>query len=284
MTFKSAGHMRRFFISGCQRSGTTMLRLVLESHPGIQCFDEAVGYELMVREARGEEQGAMPTKAGASLLGFKVPRFAEQLTWREFSDPAYGMLPSFYKGEKVIHIVRDVLDVVGSMMKLKAAAGASWLETYGLRILGDIINHPNVDESYKMKYKDIERQGLPLHLVGALYWEIKNQGYFDLKRDEKPVMAVKYERHVLSPEKELRQMCHFLGIEWNDSLLNHPAHSHGELDERGRAIGETDPRRSIDANSVGGYGAVLTEQQAFEVTSLAEDMTRRLACVVEATC
>jgi hypothetical protein len=43
--------MDRFFISGCQRYGTTMLRLVLESHSHIHWFDEAIGYRLLIAEA-----------------------------------------------------------------------------------------------------------------------------------------------------------------------------------------------------------------------------------------
>jgi hypothetical protein len=210
------------------------------------------------------------------LRGFKIPRFAEQLTWQEFSDPDYGTFPSFYNGEKVIHVVRDVLDVVGSMMKLKAAAEMSWLQKYGRSILDAMVRNSNTDKAFKEKYKELERQRMPLHLVGALYWEVKNQGYFDLQKCAKPVFAVKYERLVASPKEGLQQICRFLGIEWSDALLNHPAHSHGELDERGRAIGETDPRRNIDTSSVGGYRNLLNERDAFEVNLLTRDMGRRL--------
>ena len=269
--------MKRFFISGCQRSGTTLLRLVLESHPDIQCFDESIGYDLMIREARGESLPPISTKLGASLLGFKVPRFAEQLTRREFDDLTYGSFSSFYHGEKILHVKRDVLDVVGSMLKLKAVAETSWLETYGISILEAMIRSPHIDEVYKRKYTQLERQGIPLHLVGALYWEIKNQGYFDLQTCGKPVLGVKYECLVTSPEKELRRICHFLQIDWHDALLDHPAYLHGELDQRGRAIGETDPRRSIDASSIGGHRAVLTERQICQILSFTEDMSDRWA-------
>jgi len=213
-------------------------------------------------------------------VGFKVPRFAEQLTRREFRDLTYGVFSSFYHDEQVIHILRDVLDVVGSMLKLKAAGETSWLEMYGVSILQTMIRHPDINGALKRKYTEVEEQGLPLHLVGALYWEIKNHGYFDLQVCKKPVMSVKYEHLVTSPEYELRRICRFLGIDWHAALLNHPAYLHGELDQRGRAIGETDPQRSIDANSVGGYRAVLTEQQIDDITSLTREMSHRLTCDV----
>lgn len=267
--------MDRFFISGCQRSGTTMLRLILESHPSIQCFDEAAGYDLLVRESKGVGS-EFPVKEGAVLLGFKIPRFAEQLTWSKFSDPDYGVFPSFYKDQKVIHVLRDALDVVGSMMRLKTHGETSWLDRYGRSILQAMIQHPNVSALYKKKYMALERQGLPIHLVGALYWEIKNQGFFDLLERDKPVYAVRYESLVGSPKSELLKLSQFLGVSWSDSLLNHPEHPHTELDENGIAIGETDPRRGIDTQSIGGYRRLMTEQQIQEVRYYVEDFSNRI--------
>ena len=267
--------IKRFFISGCQRSGTTMLRLILESHPAIQCFDEAAGYDLLFRESRGEDS-KFRVKEGAALLGFKIPRFAEQLTWSEFSDPDYGVFPSFYKDQKVIHVIRDVLDVVGSMMRLKALGGDSWIDRYGRSILQTVIQHANISALYKNKYVALERQRLPVHLVGALYWEIKNQGFFDLLEHNKPVYAVRYESLVGSPKKELLKLCQFLGVSWNDALLNHPDHPHAELDENGIAIGETDPCRGIDTRSIGGYRHLMTEQQIQEVKCYGEDISGKI--------
>ncbi len=267
--------MDRFFISGCQRSGTTMLRLILESHPSIQCFDEAAGYDLLVRESKGERCEFF-VKNGAALLGFKIPRFAEQLTWSEFNDPDYGVFPSFYKNQKIIHVFRNALDVVGSMMRLKVLGGDSWLDRYGRSILQALIEHPNVSALYRKKYVILERQGLPVHLVGALYWEIKNQGFFNLLKLNKPVYAVRYETLVGSPEIELLKLSQFLGVSWSDSLLNHPEHPHAELDVNGIAIGETDPRRGIDTQSIGGYRHLLTEQQIQEVYCFSEDFTNKI--------
>lgn len=267
--------MDRFFISGCQRSGTTMLRLILESHPSVQHFDEAAGYDLLVRESKGEDSKFL-VKEGAALLGFKIPRFAEQLMWPEFSDPDYGVFLSFYKDQKVIHIFRDALDVVGSMMRLKVAGGASWIDRYGRNILKTLILHPNISALYKKKYVALERQGLPVHLVGALYWEIKNQGFFDLLEHNKPVYAVRYESLVDSPKSELLKLSQFLGVSWSDSLLDHPEHPHTELDENGIAIGETDPRRGIDTQSIGGHRYLMTEQQIHDVRYYVEDLANKI--------
>ena len=273
--------MDRFFIAGCQRSGTTMLRLILESHPSIQCFDEAAGYDLLVRESKGKSS-EFPVKDGAALLGFKIPRFTEQLTWPEFSDPDYGAFPSFYKDQKVIHVYRDALDVIGSMMRLKALDGASWIDRYGRSILQALIQHPSISALYKKKYVALERHGLPVHLVGALYWEIKNQGFFHLLEHNKPAYAIRYESLVGSPKSELLKLSQFLGVSWSDSLLSHPEHPHTELDENGIAIGETNPRRSIDTQSIGGHRHLMTEQQIQEVRYYVEDFSNKINRVLPA--
>lgn len=161
-------------------------------------------------------------------------------------------------------------------MRLKAPGGASWIDRYGRSILQALIQHPNVKAIYKKQYAALERQGLPVHLVGALYWEIKNQGFFDLLEHNKPVYAVRYESLVGSPEIELQKLSQFLGVSWSDSLLNHPEHPHTELDESGIAIGETDPRRSIDTQSIGGHRHLMSEQQIQEVGYYVEDFSKKL--------
>jgi hypothetical protein len=262
--------MSQFFISGCQRSGTTLLRLILESHVAIKCFDEEVGYALLIRDARGEIDRAQIN--AVKLFGYKIPRFAEQLTRPIFYDPDYGAFQSFYRGEKVIHIVRDPADVIASMMTLRVGGNASWIDRYGREILHWMVARAETDNVYKEKYAEIESKGFPAHMVGALYWEIKNQGLFDLLKNGMPVFPVKYEKLVASPRAELLTLCRFLEVEWCDALLEHPSYPHTELDENGRAIGQTNPMRSIDTLSIGGHRRLMTQEQVNEVNTFVSDM------------
>jgi hypothetical protein len=64
--------MRRFLITGCQRSGTTLLRLILGSHSKIYCYDEYLAYARLRDGDASEAQGYQ-------LVGYKIPRWAEQL-------------------------------------------------------------------------------------------------------------------------------------------------------------------------------------------------------------
>ena len=63
----------RFFILGCQRTGTTLMRLILEDLPP------------------------------ARLIGFKILRWTEQLNCQVlFDDGAEGPCEKFYRGEKIL--------------------------------------------------------------------------------------------------------------------------------------------------------------------------------------
>jgi hypothetical protein len=132
-----------------------------------------------------------------------------------------------------------------------------------------------IDSYLIKKYKFVERAGFPAQLVGALYWAIKNQGFFDLCGSNAPVYPVKYENLVARPKDELMPLCRILGLDWHEALLNHPAHPHEELDAKGKAIGETDPLRRIDTRSVGAYRPLVTESQIREVSNFVGEISSR---------
>lgn len=68
---------KEFLIVGCQRSGTTLLRLVLESHSSIISIDEPASYELLSNNKKLEiKKKNLKEK---KWIGFKIPRFTEQI-------------------------------------------------------------------------------------------------------------------------------------------------------------------------------------------------------------
>src|ERR1019366_1943188 len=111
---------RWFFITGCQRSGTTLLRLVLECHPDVFSFDESDAYRVLASRS-------FETPIGQRLVGFKVPRWAEQLDAVILGD--FGLpyeAQQIYDRQKILFLVRDYRDAMSSMMKLRGQR--SWLE------------------------------------------------------------------------------------------------------------------------------------------------------------
>jgi hypothetical protein len=255
-----------------------MLRLALECHPAISCFDEVVAYQRLSRKLDTE----IRAESGIRLHGFKIPRFSEQLLWPVCIDPDYGEFPSFYHGEKVIFVVRDVLDTVSSMLSLPTDQGVSWLEYYGRSILSFMFERDRVCEEVRLLASENPIHSLPIHLVGGLYWMNKNAGLLQLIEQSAPVMGCSYEQIVKSPKSKLRDICDFLEVDWNDEVLDHPSHEHDELDAHGLAIGNTDPKRSIDEKSVGRHSRIISNMASQEILSITAEFRARIGEIIRA--
>jgi len=264
-----------FFITGCQRSGTTMLRLILECHSQISCFDELRSYQLLSTRSH---EGSLHKP----LVGFKVPRFAEQLDYSEPYD--LGLTETFsrfYTGQNVVFIVRDVRDVVASMLRLHGTR--SWLEEWAIPIIEDKLQR---EREFARRWADefaICREARSLAAYGALYWSYKNDALIRYARARYPVLPVRYERLVCTPEPPLRRVCEWLGVPFEASLLDHPSHEHGELFEGGLTIGNTDSKRAIDSASVGQWKAWLTERDLRLIASIADPTQATLTKLMAAS-
>lgn len=264
--------MNNFLIAGCQRSGTTLVRLILESHSAVHCFDETEGYKLLTT-GRPED---IANKYKEKLIGFKVPRFTEQLLWTTMSDIDYGEFPSFYHGVPVIFLVRDYRDVIRSMIQLRYSDRESWLQKYGQRILKFQSKLQEFKAEDKKILAAIEQSGFQDHFVGALYWKYKTDALFSLLNSGMPVSIVSYERLVSNPQSELAKLVDFLGLQWEDALLKHDKQNHAELDANGMAIGGTNPKLPIHKNSVKLYEGFFSTHELKDMRTIVYDTLSRL--------
>jgi len=237
-----------------------MLRLIVECHSELACLDEPRSHRVLA----GCEYEGEVTKP---RIGFKIPRLAEQLDHPQPYD--YGLtekVSSFYRRQCVLFMVRDYKDVVASMLKLRGHK--SWLEEWGIPIL----NHKaETEPDFAHRWREelaLCRSSESLVALGALYWAYKNEALLRYLRLQYPVLPIAYETLVSDPRAELNRVCKFLGVAFQETLLEHPQHPHGELSERGLAIGNTDPKRGIDTSSVGQWRDWLSpsdEQLAAEI-------------------
>jgi hypothetical protein len=261
--------MERFFIIGCQRTGTTLLRLVLECHAEIACYDERRAYKIL-------SEGVAAPPAGKRRVGFKIPRWTEQLGNATLCDEGLEeKAAGFYRGEPILFLLRDARDTVASMLKLKVGA-QSWLEVYGPAILEAKMRQPAFRRRYGREIAQLRASGNALALVGALYWKFKTQAYFDYRDWGWPVCGIPYEGLVVDPESHLRRVVAFLRLAWDASLLEHPRFPHGELFSGGATVGNTDPTRAIHADSVGQWQHLIGASDAAAVLDLAGDVQERL--------
>jgi hypothetical protein len=219
-----------FFVVGAQRSGTTMLRLMLNNHPRL-----AVPFEsgfITVFHARLAEYGDLTERANAhrllkdicqhpkvqkgglvadpgAVLGHKIQSYADLVDaiFTEYArlkgkprwgdkTPAYitdiDVLWQVVPGCKIVHLVRDGRDVALSLGGLK----------WGTRHV------PRAAEDWRWKT-------VLAHKVGTVLGE-----HF---------LEVRFEDVVADPERELRRICGFLGEAFDPAVLDYPATAEGEM-------------------------------------------------------
>lgn len=267
---------RRFLIVGCQRTGTTLLRLVLECHSHIFCFDEEKAY-LALRDDTVKEA------EGSALVGFKIPSWTEQLDDDWLYDVGLGLwCKHFYRREPIVFLLRDVREVVASMMDLKLF-GLNWWSALGSLTLRMKLKSPAFRKRYHREIQDIGDPNVNQPAAAALYWKYKTQAYFDYKEKGWPVYGVLYERLVTSPAQEISRILGFLGLKWEDSLLTHSQLPHTELDQEGKAMGQTDPTRPIDHSSLERWRERLSSSDVDQILAVAQDLNIRISQKPEAT-
>lgn len=232
-------------ITGCQRSGTTLMSLILDSHADIVGIDEyAFRYPSVY--------SYLNTRYAASHIAFKLPQCAPLLSFM-------NGLP----GLRIIWCVRDPRDVVFSMLKLKMdynqqgkkiswAAHPMCAQAEALNGYWSLTDEakrrltPHMKDFQAIMDKDpLERSRRDQIHVGALCWVVKNNLPERYRQEDMDFRAFRYEDLVAQPEPVVRDLLDYLGVAWHDDVLRHH-----EL-HRGVSIGDTSNERRIDNRSVG---------------------------------
>jgi hypothetical protein len=267
---------KKFFIAGCQRSGTTLLRLILESHRDIVCKDEPGCYQILSDNRKLDEfvNGISEKK----WVGFKIPRFAEQLTHKMIYD--YGApnisapFVNFYRREPIIFIVRDVRDVICSMLELKADK-KPWVKQWGIPITNYWIdNSVEFRKQFQSEISKIQTSKDIDIATCAFFWKYKNFSYYKYLDQKFPMIMIKYEDLVNNPKDIISSIISFLSLEWDDMLMEHHLLQHPETDPNGMAIGNTNSKKPVSSFHVGRYHNELTENQLQEIYSISGDFMK----------
>ncbi|TQE99010.1 MAG: sulfotransferase [Spiribacter salinus] len=198
-----------FFIVGCGRSGTTLLRSMLDSHPlvgvpleslfiidylssrrppsvlrkllpgeyelqewGISCRPEDLSDCASAAEMIDRIHRLYLREHGKSRWGQKTPRFVR------FGE----LLRARFPGARFIHMIRDPRAVASSLVR-----------------------------------SNVHRSTL---LHAAQRWSTDVSAGLDLKRKHpQQVLCVRYEEMVADPESELKRICAFLNLEFVETML-----------------------------------------------------------------
>lgn len=213
------------FILGCQRSGTSLFRRILDSHPHIACPPESafiVQLAQVVENPRSFEglQGmGFDRQQVLDRMGLFTAWFFEQYAqskgksrWAD-KTPHYvnhaQTIDAMFRGNlQYIGIVRNGLDVAYSL------CGFDW----GI-------------------LKPYLAEGLEKPLAAIRFWRDQNRKLLDFYSQVGSRMyRIHYEDLTMEPEKILREVCEFLDEPWDPTLLeyNRKEHDTGLEDENAR--------------------------------------------------
>ena len=254
------------FITGCQRSGTTLLHLILDSHPQIRGLDEWEVQEALFDQFLTDPQYH-------PCVAFKLPKVAHLA-------PALRCIP----GVKMLWCVRDPRDVVTSMLKLKQKKGAGtrdqvlWSLQYPVKALKTLLTAKSLPVALSWAsisaVPEIQNTVTALHqrkvfpddlaereeqfrqisqkhplrrshadqvLLGAFCWRVKQEMFHACCQGKDEFHVVRYEPLVQQPQAEITKILEFLNLPWRDDVLrHHTLHA-------GVSVGQTENTRPIDS-------------------------------------
>lgn len=264
-----------FFILGCQRSGTTLIRLILDSHSQIHCFDEYKSYSLLANKLSLDEE--LKKYKNKKLIGFKTPAYTEQMDYSVLIDPRkFLQVKNTFYDSKMIFVYRDVRDVISSMNEYVKGNGGSWLETQALRIINFWIeNKFDFIKKYNAELAKLEESKNNNIVAGAIFWKIKNDFMFSYET-KRPLLKIKYEELCSSPRREITKICSFLNVPLEDTLLHHEKVKHDEVNEDGITVGEVNSKLPIFNDSIGRYENDLLPEEVNKILEITYDLMKKL--------
>ena len=186
------------FIVGMIRTGTTLLDVILSSHPEVKSAGEQPFWQVSAGRVnrrwledgiRGEDTRELEARYLSSLR--ETAGEAKRITDKMPTNFAHmGLMSIVFPRAKFIHIRRNPVDTCLSIYTTFLGQGTQFAYS---------------QENIVSYYKD--------YLRTIAYWRSVIPG--------DRMIEIDYENLVTDKEKSLRRIIQFCGLDWNDSLLSH---------------------------------------------------------------
>ena len=270
-----------FFILGAGRSGTTLLKRIMNCHSLTSCLDEGRVYHGINNPILMKLQLIFESKK--KWMGLKAPALTDCLlsdNFREFPIPNFEpnlaeKFRNFYSNQPIIFLFRDVRDRVASVINLGKKTG---VDLKGLeKVFEEWIKvNPYIQKTFSEEFSKIKKFKEKIYAYEALDWKIKNSALFTYKARGYPILAIKYEELVSNPEQSLRKITSFLEIPFEDTLLDFYKMPHPGLRSPGLENNFDSTTRGFDSNSIGLHKKYLSSKNVNEIMEIASDTMNEL--------
>ena len=269
----SAKRARALFIVGMPRSGTKLLRELLNQSPSIRIMDiETDFFPFLVRwiEAHGEPRD--PESFQKLHVAMRhAPYFAHRdkrggfswERWRECcrSFDAPGVFEGLARYETDIPVDANAVwgDKSPGYIRHLELLLAHFPDARVIHIVRDVRDY--CVSMRKAWGKDIRR---------AAYLWARDVGRAHAICSSRPdaCMEVKYESLLRTPSAELVKLCAFLGVEYSDDILR--------LRKASESVGDAKGKAEIVRDNFGKYARRLSRREIRDIESLAFDTMRKL--------
>ena len=211
------------FIIGVHRSGTTLLRLVIDSHSRIAVPRESV-FLLPLSEMLRDETALV----GLEGMGFEAKHVMLKL--REFSDYFFNSYAAARAKPRWADKSPQYVDCLDFIERLYGPqCKYLFIYRHGLDVAHSIGQRPNIKLAKPYK----EACGDP-YVGAARYWAVQCRKMLQFSQQHAGrIFTLQYEKFVQSPETVARQMLEFLGEPWEPQVLEYYKHEHdvGQLED-----------------------------------------------------
>jgi hypothetical protein len=253
----------KFLILGCQRSGTTLLGMALQAHPGIDLIEE--------NNPRFHNQYALTKQLnlhavkeyapeGCELVGFKSPRDSHRC------EEIIRTIPRV----RIVWISREIYQVVASMVSLRTGPGSVWALDFAPREIIKYLYAEKEDHELAEQYGRARSLGDARQRAIALAtvcWIAKQRSELKaIGRWPERTSRLSYDNLVTKPGDTLSRLLEFLGIHWDPAVLDHA----GSLS--GTRPGRSNTSRAIDSGSVTKWKKELSGDELQLVDLIAQEI------------
>lgn len=255
-------------VLGLPRSGTTLLRRILNAHPRIACGGESF---LLRATARFFEGDSIVDGIDYGVMGgLKAAGFSEGEIKRRVRQLAFSFLEDFAEqGGKARWASKTAVDSFYVAEIERLYAGHAQFVCVLRHALDATLSLNDLCEANEIFIAELHRYvarcARPLEAYAHAWNDVTGMLLEFARRNRKDAMIIRYEDLVKEPSPVCEQLFEFLGEPWDDDMLA-SALSDGSV--TGLGDWKTYSRRSIDNSSVDRW------------KSLREDIVSRLGSIV----